>query len=133
MDHLTTKILNSTQTIAVVGLSANPEKPSHDVARFMQNHGFRIVPVNPNEQTILGEMCYPSLSAIPFEIDLVNIFRKTEDCPDIVGEAVQIKAKNIWLQLGIFSEEAQRIAEQANINFVMNLCLKTEYLRHHHA
>lgn len=133
MDHLITKILNSTKIIAVVGLSANPEKPSNDVARFMQNRGFRIIPVNPNEQTILGEVCYPSLSAIPFEIDLVNIFRKPEDCPELVVEAVQIKAKNIWLQLGIISEEAQIIADQAKVNFVMNLCLKIEYLKHYHA
>ena len=117
----------------MVGLSANPEKPSHDVARFMQNRGFRIIPVNPNEQMILGERSYPSLSAIPFEIDLVNIFRKPEDCGELVAEATQLKVKHIWLQLGIVNEEAQAIAEQAKIDFVMNYCLKIEYLRLHNA
>jgi len=129
MDEIISKILSSTKNIAVVGLSANPEKPSYDVARFMQLRGFRIIPVNPNEQTILGEKSYPCLSAIPFEIDLVNIFRKPEDCTEIVTEATQVKAKHIWLQLGIVNEEAEVIAELAKLNFVMNRCLKIEYLR----
>ncbi|SMC54981.1 CoA-binding protein [Polynucleobacter kasalickyi] len=133
MDQIISKILSSTKNIAVVGLSANPEKPSHDVARFMQNRGFRIIPVNPNEQMILGETSYPTLSAIPFEVDLVNIFRKPEDCGELVAEATQLKVKHIWLQLGIVNEQAQAIAEQAKIDFVMNHCLKIEYLRLHNA
>lgn len=132
MDQIISKIFSTTKNIAVVGLSANPERPSHDVARFIQNHGFRIIPVNPNEQMILGEVAYSSLSAIPFEIDLVNIFRKAEDCTELVAEAVQIKAKHIWLQLGIVNEQAEAIAEEAKIDFVMNRCLKIEYLQLNH-
>jgi predicted CoA-binding protein len=127
MDLIISEILNTTKTIAVVGLSANPERPSNDVAYFMQQNGFRIIPVNPNEEMILGEKSYPNLSAIPFEIDLVNIFRKPQDCAEIVSEAVHIKAKHVWLQLGVVNQEAQEIATNAGINFVMDRCLKIDY------
>jgi predicted CoA-binding protein len=127
MNTIISEILSNTKTIAVVGLSANPERPSYDVALYMQQQGFRIIPVNPNEDMILGEQSYPNLSAIPFNIDLVNVFRKSQDCAEIVNEAVKVRAKYVWLQLGVVNLEAQEIATDAGINFVMDRCLKIEY------
>lgn len=127
MQKTISELLKQTHIIAVVGLSANPERASNDVAKYMQTKGFRIVPVNPFEEEILGEKSYPNLSSIPFEVDMVNVFRKSQDCLAVVEEAIQIKAKSIWLQLGIINLEAQEIAKNANISFVMNRCLKIEY------
>jgi len=127
MNLIISEILSNTKTIAVVGLSANPERPSYDVALYMQQQGFRIIPVNPNEEMILGEKSYPSLSTIPFNIDLVNVFRKSQDCSEIVTEAVKVNAKHVWLQLGVVNLEAQEIATNAGINFVMDRCLKVEH------
>ena len=121
------KLLETTQTIAVVGLSNNQNKASYQVAEFMQNHGYTIVPVNPNEVNILGEKCYPNLEAIPFAVDMVNVFRPAKDCLEITHSAVAINAKSIWLQLGITNEEAQTIASNAGLDFVMDRCLKIEY------
>jgi hypothetical protein len=120
-------LLDKTESIAVVGLSNDPNKASHRVAEFMQHHGYKIIPVNPNETNILGEKCYPNLESIPFAIDMVNIFRPAKDCPDIVKSAISIGAKSVWLQLGIMSEEAKELVEQAGIDFVMDRCLKIEY------
>jgi hypothetical protein len=127
MNTIISEILSNTKTIAVVGLSANPDRPSYDVALYMQKQGFRIIPVNPNEEMILGEKSYPNLSAIPFNIDLVNVFRKSQDCSEIVTEAVKVGAKYVWLQLGVINLEAQEIATNAGINFVMDRCLKIEH------
>ena len=121
------QLLENTQTIAIVGLSNNPSKPSYGVAEFMQNHGYTIVPVNPNEGHILGEKCYPNLESSPFDIDMVNVFRQAKDCPEVAHSAVAINAKSLWLQLGIVSEEAQSIANKAGLDFVMDRCLKIEY------
>lgn len=122
------QLLENTQTIAIVGLSNNPSKASYGVAEFMQNHGYTIIPVNPNEGNILGEKCYPNLESIPFAVDMVNVFRPAKDCPEIAHSAVAINAKSLWLQLGIISEEAEMIATKAGLDFVMNHCLKIEYL-----
>jgi uncharacterized protein len=122
------QLLENTQIIAVVGLSNNPAKASYGVSEFMQNHGYTIVPVNPNEGNILGEKCYPNLESIPFAVDMVNVFRPAKDCPEIAHSAVAINAKSLWLQLGIVSEEAQNIASKAGLDFVMDHCLKIEYL-----
>ena len=122
------QLLENTQTIAIVGLSNNPSKASYGVAEFMQNHGYTIIPVNPNEGNILGEKCYPNLESIPFAVDMVNVFRPAKDCPEIAHSAVAINAKSLWLQLGIVSEEAEMIATKAGLDFVMNYCLKIEYL-----
>ncbi len=120
-------LLETTELIAVVGLSNDPNKASHRVSEFMQHHGYKIVPVNPNEVSILGEKCYPNLESIPFAIDMVNVFRPAKDCTDIAKSAVTIGAKSVWLQLGIVSEEAKDIVEKAGIGFVMDRCLKIEY------
>ncbi len=119
-------LLNNTQVIAVVGLSNNPDKASFRVAEYMQRRGYTIVPVNPNEGHILGEKCYPSLEAIPHPIDMVNVFRPAKDCAEIAHSAVAINAKSIWLQLGIVCEEAEHIATHAELDFVMDHCLKIE-------
>ncbi len=121
------KLLETTQTIAVVGLSNNQNKASYQVAEFMQHHGYTIVPVNPNEGIILGEKCFPNLEAIPFSVDMVNVFRPSKDCLEITHSAVAINAKSVWLQLGIINEESQQIASNAGLEFVMDRCLKIEY------
>jgi len=121
------KLLETTQTIAIVGLSNNQSKASYQVAEFMQHHGYTIVPVNPNEGNILGEKCFPNLEAIPFSVDMVNVFRPSKDCLEITHSAVAINAKSVWLQLGILNEEAHTIASNAGLEFVMNRCLKIEY------
>lgn len=120
------RILESAGTIAVVGLSDNPERTSHMVSEAMQAKGYRIVPVNPNAETILGEKSYPSLSDIPFPVDIVNVFRRSELTPPIAEEAAAIGAKVLWLQLGVVSEEAAAIAEQAGMLAIMDRCIKVE-------
>ncbi|QHW34352.1 CoA-binding protein [Paenibacillus rhizovicinus] len=120
------RILEASNTIAVVGLSDNPERTSHMVSEAMQAKGYRIVPVNPNAQAILGETSYPSLRDIPFPVDIVNVFRRSEHTPPIAQEAAEIGAKTLWLQLGVESEEAAAIAEQAGLQVIMDRCIKVE-------
>jgi uncharacterized protein len=126
------------KTIAVVGLSRSEEKDSNDVARYMKEHGYRIVPVNPSSDEILGEKCYPSLIDIPYElkreIDIVDVFRPSEDCLDIAKQAVEMKKDYgkplvFWMQLGIENEEARRILEEADIAVIENKCIKVEHQR----
>lgn len=117
------------KTIAVVGISSDPAKPSHYVPKYLQQHGYRIVPVNPRYQEVLGETCYPSLAAIPFPVDMVNVFRPAPDCPPVATDAAAIHARVLWLQLGIVSEEARRIAEAAGMTVVMDKCIKVEHAR----
>jgi predicted CoA-binding protein len=124
------QILRTAKTIAVVGLSPNPLRPSYFVAYYLQRHGFRIVPVNPKETEILGETSYPSLSAIPFPVDVVDVFRAPEAVPPIAEEAVQIGAKALWLQFGVISPEGAAIAERGGLRVVMDRCLKVEHARH---
>lgn len=122
-------VLKSCHTLAVVGLSAEWHRPSYFAAKYMQEHGYRIIPVNPKYPEILGEKCYPSLAAIPEPVDMVDVFRKSEDCPPIAREAVAIGAKVLWLQLGVVSPEAQAIAQAAGLTVVMDHCVKIEYAR----
>jgi len=124
------ELLGAAKTIAVVGLSPNPQRPSHPVAQYMQRHGYRIVPVNPNEREILGEPCYAALSDIPFPVDIVDVFRQPEAVPPIAEEAVKIGAKAIWLQLGVISPEGVAIAERGGLAVVMDLCIKVEHHRY---
>ena len=124
------RILDTARTIAVVGLSPNPLRPSYFVAFYLQRHGYRIVPVNPNETEILGEPCYPSLSAIPFPVDVVDVFRRSEFVPAIATEAVAIGAKALWLQFGVISAEGAAIAERGGLLVVMDRCMKVEHARH---
>ena len=122
-------ILKNTKTIAVVGLSDNPLRPSHMVASYMQSQGYRIIPVNPNCSSILGETCYPDLLKIPssIQVDMVNIFRKVEAVPLIVEEAIQRRVQGIWMQEGISHRAAAEKAVSAGLWVVMNRCLMVEH------
>jgi len=123
------QILKQSHTIAVVGLSADWWRPSYFAAKYMQEHGFRIIPVNPKYSEVLGETCYPDLKSIPHPVDMVDVFRKSADCAPIAKEAVAIGAKTLWLQIGVENEEARQIAEAAGLSVVMNRCVKIEYAR----
>ena len=123
------RILKTNHTIAIVGLSADWYRPSYFAAKYMQEHGFRIIPVNPKYDEILGEKCYPNLKAIPDAVDIVDVFRKPEDCVPIAQDAVAIGAKVFWMQLGVINEEAARVAEAGGLDVVMDRCVKIEYAR----
>ncbi len=123
------RILKDNHTIAVVGLSADWFRPSYFAAKYMQEHGFRIIPVNPKYDEILGEKCYPDLKSIPDKVDIVDVFRKPQDCVPIAREAVEIGAKVLWLQIGVINEEAVQVAEAAGLDVVMDRCVKIEYAR----
>ena len=118
-------ILGEARTIAVVGLSSKPDRPSNDVATFLQERGYRIVPVNPNETEVLGERAYAALLDIPEEIgiDVVDVFRRASETPPIASDAVARGAKVLWLQDGIVNEEARRIAEDAGLDVIMGVCI----------
>ena len=123
------RILKENHTIAIVGLSADWYRPSYFAAKYMQEHGFRIIPVNPKYTEILGEKCYPDLKSIPEKVDMVDVFRKSADCAPIAKEAVAIGAKVVWLQLGVENDEAKAITESGGLAFVQNRCVKIEYAR----
>lgn len=123
------RILKDCRTIAVVGLSAEWHRPSFFAAKYMQDHGYRIVPVNPKYPEILGETSYARLEDIPFPVDMVDVFRKEQDIPPIARSAVAIGAKCLWQQLGLKSEEADRIATQAGLDSVWDRCVKIEHAR----
>ena len=122
-------IISTAKTIAVVGLSPKPDRPSNEVAAYLQRHGYRIIPVNPAETEILGERCYASLSEIPEHVDVVDVFRKREAVPPIAEEAVKIGADALWLQLDIVSPEAGKTAEDGGLKVVMDRCIKVEHER----
>jgi len=122
-------ILRGVRNIAVVGLSSKPERHSYNVAEYLKEVGYRIVPVNPNETEVLGERAYPSLRDVPEPIDLVDVFRRAETTPEVARESVKVGAKVLWLQLGIVSEEARRIAEEAGLSVIMDACLMIEHDR----
>ncbi len=126
------QFLRETKTIAVVGLSTNQARPSYRVASYMQRHGYRIVPVNPNFSEVLGETCYPSLREIRagLKIELVNVFRRSEAVPLVVEEAIQIGAKGIWMQEGVVHAAAAERAQRAGLWVVMDRCLMIEHSRH---
>jgi predicted CoA-binding protein len=110
--------------VAVVGLSDDSSRPSHEVAEYLQSAGKEIIPVNPNHQTVLGRKCYPSLEAIPGNVEVVNVFRRPEHCAEVVRSAIAIGAKGVWLQSGIVNSEAERLAKEAGIDFVQDRCMK---------
>jgi uncharacterized protein len=124
------KILNESRTIAIVGLSADQQKASNMVAVYLRSAGYRIIPVNPNAKTIFGEKSYPDLASFPEHIDLVNIFRPAADCLKIVEEAISCKAGAVWLQLRIINLEAAKLALEAGLPVVMDLCTKIEHQRY---
>jgi len=122
-------LLEEAKTIAVVGLSNKPERTSHMVAAAMQNAGYRIIPVNPTiaGETVLGEKAVASLSEIDEPVDIVNVFRRSEDVPPVAEEAVKLKPKALWLQQGIVNEEAAALAKQHGIEVIMDLCIKVDH------
>ena len=121
------EILNSSRVVAVVGLSPKPERPSYRVANYLKEQGYRIIPVNPGAQEILGEACYPDLGSISEPIDVVDIFRSSEEVPAIVEEAIKIGAKVVWMQLGVINEEAASRARDAGLLVVMDRCMLKEH------
>jgi predicted CoA-binding protein len=123
------EILHTARTIAIVGLSPNVLRPSNFVGFYLQRHGYRIVPVNPKEEEVLGERSYPSLSAIPFPVDVVDVFRAPAAVPGIAREAVQIGAGALWLQFGVISPEGAEIARDGGLQVVMDRCMKVEHAR----
>ena len=123
------RILARDRTIAVVGLSAEWHRPSHFAAKYLQEHGYRIVPVNPRYPEILGETSYPRLEDIPFPANMVDVFRKAGEIPAVARSAVAIGAKTLWQQLGLMSEEADRIATEGGLDSVWDRCVKIEHAR----
>jgi predicted CoA-binding protein len=123
------QILDECKTIAVVGLSSNPMRPSNNVSDFMQRNGYRIIPVNPNEREVLGERAYPTLAEVPEKIDLVDIFRRSEDAGEAVDEAIRVGAKAVWLQEGVIDHAAARRALDAGLLVVMDRCILKEHIR----
>ncbi|MFH0930597.1 MAG: CoA-binding protein [Candidatus Zixiibacteriota bacterium] len=124
------KIFEQSKTIAVVGLSSNPARPSYMVARYLQSQGYKIIPVNPNEKEILGEKSYPDLVSIPDKIDIADIFRRSEEVPPVVEQAIKIKAKVVWMQEGIVNEESAKKASDAGLTVIMDKCMYKEHSKY---
>jgi predicted CoA-binding protein len=131
MDDISTlrRILKTNRTLAVVGLSANWWRPSYFAAKYMQEHGYRVIPVNPLIAEVLGEKSYPTLAAIPEQIDMVDCFRKSEEMDKLADEAIAIGAKTLWMQLGVVNEAAAAKARAAGLEVVMDRCVKIEHGR----
>jgi uncharacterized protein len=119
-------LLGEARVVAVVGISSKPSRPSYEVASYLQEHGYRIVPVNPNEAEVLGERAYPSLLDIPpdIHVDVVDVFRRPEHTPEVARQAVAINARVLWLQEGIVNEEAARIADEGGLGVIMGVCIR---------
>jgi len=123
------RILRQAKTIAIVGLSANWYRPSFFAAKYLQEHGYRVIPVNPAYEEVLGEKCYPSLKDVPVKIDIVDCFRKSEDIEPIAKEAIEIGAPILWMQLGVTNEKAAAMARAAGLEVVQDRCVKIEHGR----
>ena len=124
MDNLSIiKNIFQLNNIAVVGMSPKAERPSNYVALYMRDQGYNIIPVNPGQKSIQNEMCYPSLTSIPHQVDVVNVFRRSEYVLPIAQDAIAIGAKALWLQDGVINEEASKIAQEAGLLFIMNDCM----------
>ena len=123
------RILRECHTIAVVGLSAEWHRPSYFAAKYMQQHGYRVVPVNPRYDQVLGERCFATLNDIGFPVDLVDVFRRTEDVAPIAAQAVAIGARCLWQQIGVVNEEAAALARAAGLDSVTDRCVKIEHAR----
>ena len=121
------KILKDSHVVAVVGLSTNKERPSYGVSDYLKEHGYKVIPVNPNEDTILGERCYPSLMSIDEQVDVVDIFRRSEDVAEIVDEAITIGARVVWMQEGVVNERAAKKARDAGLEVIMDMCMMKEH------
>ncbi len=123
------KILNEYRTVAVVGLSPDPSRPSHRVASYLTRHGYRVIPVNPHAREILGRASYPDLSSIPEVVEVADIFRRSEEVMPVVDEAIKIGAKAVWMKEGVINEEAASKARDAGLLVVMNKCMYKEHRR----
>ena len=123
------EILNSSRVVAVVGLSAKPDRRSFMVASYLKENCYKIIPVNPREKEVLGEPCYPNLTSIPKLVDVVDIFRRSEEVPAIVDEAIKIGAKVVWMQEGVINQEAAVRAREAGLLVVMDRCMLKEHQR----
>ncbi len=130
-ERLIQQLLRNSETIAVVGLSGKPGRAGRTVPEYLQQHGYRIVPVNPNLSEALGETAYPSLLEIPLPVDVVQIFRRPENVPPVVEDAIRIGAKAVWMQLGIVNQQAAARARQAGLEVVMDACMRTEHRAMH--
>lgn len=122
-------LLTRSKIIAVVGLSSKPHRPSHGVARYLESAGYRIIPVNPNEKEVLGKKSYPRLEDVPLQVDIVNVFRRSEYVPPVVDSAIAIGAKAIWMQEGVAHPEAAARARAAGLEVVMDRCLLKEHAK----
>ena len=127
------EILQTARTVAVVGLSGKRYRPSYGVAEYLKREGYRVIPVNPGETEVLGEKCYADLDSVPGEIDVVDIFRRSEFVPEIVEAAIRKGAKVIWMQEGVIHEEAARRAREAGLTVVMDRCILKDHRRLAHA
>ncbi|MEK6304522.1 MAG: CoA-binding protein [Acidobacteriota bacterium] len=123
------RMLADSKVIAVVGLSSDPSRPSHSVSRYMQSNGYRIIPINPNETSVLGEKAYARLEDVPEKVDLVDIFRRSEEAGGHVDEAIRLGARGVWLQEGVVDEDAARRALEAGLDVAMDRCILKEHLK----
>jgi predicted CoA-binding protein len=123
------RILRTNRTLAVVGLSANWYRPSYFAAKYMQEHGYRVIPVNPMYEEVLGEKCYKSLRDIPEKVDIVDCFRKSAEIPSLADDAIAIGAKVLWMQLGVTNAQARAKAEAAGLQVIEDHCVKIEHAR----
>ncbi len=121
------ELLNNSKTIAIVGISRKTDRDSYKVAKYLKEHGYKIIPVNPKYDEVLGEKCYPDLKSIPESVDIVDIFRKPEAIPPVVDDAIDIKAKAVWMQLGLAHNESAEKARKAGLQVVMSKCIKIEH------
>ena len=121
------EVLRECKTVAVVGLSPRPNRPSHSVAAYLQAQGYRIVPVNPMIDEVLGERSYPDLEAVPFPVELIDVFRRSEEVPAVVEQAIRVGAQSVWLQLGVIHHEAAAKAAEHGLDVVMDRCTAIEH------
>jgi len=128
-DEEVVEILGKTKTVAVVGISHKEERDSHKVAKYLKEHGFKMIPVNPKYEEVLGEPCYPDLKSVPEHIDVVDIFRNIEAIPGVVDEAIEARADTVWMQLGLVHNEAAEKACNKGLKVVMDKCIKIEHHR----
>lgn len=124
------KAMLQMQRIAIVGLSDDPSRPSFQIASYLLSHGKEVIPVNPTTVMVMGIKAYPTLAEIPGEVELVNVFRRAEFCAEVTKDAIAKGAKGVWLQAGIRSDEAKKLARQAGIHYVENRCIMVEHRRH---
>jgi len=123
------RILKENRVIAVVGLSAKRHRPSHSVAKYLLEHGYRVIPVNPSYQEVLGQKCYPSLRDIPERVDIVDCFRRSAEIMPVAEDAIAVGAKVLWMQIGVINEAAAEKARKAGLDVVMDRCIEIEYAR----